>query len=82
MPNNLWIVLAAIPVISPILLAALPVGAAKRNGGSSLNKAEDGISANFLKAIKIPLIIVVFPVPGPPVRIEIGLFNAFLIAVF
>ena len=75
-------VFAEISVTSLIRLAARPVGAASKNGGSSLYKAALGISASSFKHIKIPLIIVVLPVPGPPVRIEIGLFSAFLIAFF
>ena len=52
-----WIVCASYPVASVILFVALPVGAAKRMLIPSLSK----------KRI-IVLIVVVFPVPGPPVN--------------
>ena len=54
--NNLWIVCASTPHVSVIRFAALPVGAASRISSLSISKY-------FIMA----LIVVVFPVPGPPV---------------
>ncbi len=52
-----WIVFASRPVASAMRFAARPVGAARRTGFSSPSKQR-----------MIALIVVVFPVPGPPVR--------------
>ena len=69
----LWIVYAGIPVVDISFLAALPVGARSANfSGFKLI-----ISNNSLT---IHLIIVVFPVPGPPVIIVKLLFRALVIA--
>ena len=48
--------MASQPVASLILLAALPVGAARRI-----------LSFNCWKILRIAVMIVVLPVPGPPV---------------
>ena len=69
--NNLCIVFASLPVDSVILLAALPVGAAKRT-----------FIPLFSYISIIHLIIVVFPVPGPPVIISIPFSKAPNIASF
>ena len=69
--NNLCIVFASRPVDSVILLAALPVGAAKRT-----------FIPLFSYISIIHLIIVVFPVPGPPVIISIPFSKAPIIASF
>ena len=55
--SNLCIVLDSSPVVSVILLAALPVGAANTT-----------LFLFFLNIFIIVLIVVVLPVPGPPVR--------------
>ena len=69
--NNLCNVLASSPVVSDILFAALPVGAHKT------------ILYFFCLYISIILlIIVVFPVPGPPVIIVTLLSFIALIASF
>jgi len=68
--NNLWIVVDVIAVISCILFAALPVGAAR---------------VIFFDLFNIYFVIilskVVLPVPGPPVIIEIGLLIQLHIAL-
>ena len=58
--NIRWIVIASYPVASVIRFAALPVGAAKRISNPSCSKYWI-----------IPLIVVVLPVPGPPVKTTI-----------
>lgn len=50
---------ALVPVISVILFAALPVGAARRMFGVSLPET-----------LRIALVMVLLPVPGPPVIIS------------
>ena len=62
-------VLASKPVVSPIRLAALPVGAA-----SIIS------TLSFEKIFKMALMIVVFPVPGPPVMTRTLLSAAHLTA--
>ena len=60
-----WMVFASRPVASLILLAALPVGAASR---MSIPRRP--------KIVRIALMMVVFPVPGPPVMTMTLLFTA------
>ena len=62
-------VLASHPVASVILFAARPVGAARRISISSISKYRI-----------IVLMVVVFPVPGPPVMISRPLFTASMTA--
>jgi hypothetical protein len=62
-------VLASIPVASPILLAALPVGAAHNTR-----------RPEAWKAWMMPSVVVVLPVPGPPVRTMNLLIAAVLMA--
>lgn len=73
-PSSRWIVLAGNPVVSFIRLAARPVGAASRIGKISWVYLFGSNSKPFNSANKltIPLITVVFPVPGPPVKINKG----------
>jgi len=54
--SSLWIVCASYPLVSAIRFAARPVGAARRISRPSISK--------YLIMV---LIVVVFPVPGPPV---------------
>ena len=56
-PNSRWMVFASSPHASDILLAARPVGAARR----TFMPLERNIST-------IPCVVDVFPVPGPPVK--------------
>ena len=63
-------VFASIPVASESRFAALPVGAASSTDAPASRRAE-----------MIPRVVVVFPVPGPPVRIRILLFTAVEIAL-
>jgi len=65
------IVFASCPVNSDMRFAALPVGAAS-NTFSPFN----------LRIFMIALSVVVFPVPGPPVRIKMPLDKACFIASF
>ncbi len=69
--SMLWIVEAFLPVISVILLAARPVGAAI--------KIE---SVSFSEIFKIARVIVLLPVPGPPVMIWTFSWIDCAIAVF
>ena len=69
--NSLCNVLASSPVVSVILLAALPVGAHKT-----------AFFLCFLYNSIIVFIIVVFPVPGPPVIIHTLLLFTASIASF
>ena len=73
-PSKRWIVLAGRPVVSFIRLAARPVGAASRIGKISWVYFDGSNSRPFnsAKRLTIPLITVVFPVPGPPVKINRG----------
>ena len=57
-----WMVLASRPVTSVIRLAARPVGAARDTFSPSPSRRE-----------RMPLRVVVLPVPGPPVRMKTGL---------
>ena len=68
-PKSLWIVWALWPVASSILLAALPVGAARV---TSIPSASESWIMAF--------IIVVLPVPGPPVITSTPLLIASIIA--
>ena len=69
--SSLCIVFASFPVVSVILLAALPVGA---HNTYFLSK--------FSNISIIHFIIVVFPVPGPPVITVMLLFKDTEIASF
>ncbi len=60
-----WMVLASCPVVSFIRFAARPVGAASKISMPSASKK-----------LMIALIVVVFPVPGPPVSKESPLLAA------
>ena len=64
--SSLWMVLASMPVASVMRFAALPVGAARRHSRPS-----------FLKSFITALMVVVFPVPGPPVRTKTPWHSAF-----
>ena len=66
-----WIVCASHPVVSDILLAARPVGAAKSTSIPSSSKT-----------CRIVLIVVVLPVPGPPVIMVTPFWTAWYTALF
>ena len=67
--SSRWMVFASMPVDSDSRLAARPVGAASRI-----------LAPVSRKAVMIPSVVVVLPVPGPPVRIRILLRTACRIA--
>ena len=77
-PKNLCIVVAGKRVASLNLLLALPVGASKDI--SFINSSSFNLFNNLYNCT-IDLIIVVFPVPGPPVIISKLFSKAFFIAV-
>ncbi len=70
-PRSRWMVFASRPVVSAILFAARPVGAARATRNPSASKT-----------LSIVLTVVVFPVPGPPVRTTTELLTAFSTASF
>ncbi len=69
--KSLWIVLASLPEVSVILLAALPVGA-QRAGSLPISS----------KTLIRVFMTVVFPVPGPPVIIDTPFSRALTIPSF
>ena len=69
--NKRWMVLASLPVRSDIRFAARPVGAAKST-----------FSPLRSKILMIALSVVVFPVPGPPVKINMPWDSALRMACF
>ncbi len=70
-PSSLCTVCASLPDVSDILLAALPVGAARSTSSPS--------SSSILIIV---LIVVVLPVPGPPVIISTPSIAAWYTACF
>ncbi len=68
------------PVDSESRFAARPVGAAKRMLSLISSHFIPSSCSSFLSVATTPLIMVVFPVPGPPVRIKRLLIKAAIIA--
>ena len=64
-----WIVFASLPVSSDMRFAARPVGAARATSSPSRSKS-----------VKMPLSVVVLPVPGPPVRMSSPFWMAVMMA--